>query len=339
MAVSRCFFAAIFMICGVASLPAKSRAADSEATEKVLDGVRWVGPAVSLEGLRGKTVLVIDYATWCPKCNKWSGEVCQEIAEIIRDKPVIVLAINNDPTPGNVKPYLEARGFFAPNILHGYDRDIAKRNGLEDLWGYMLINPEGKITNKGQVGSFYPGADGGKNAYVLPQLLRKEESLGEFVVLDPKMPDEVKDVLWPMELGRPLGADIRKLSGDVKQQIKTSLNKYGEKQIASLQKLAEGEAEGQLAAYDRAKALREQVKWTDAASSAKQLVLDLESKPGFKRELNARTAYLHCEKMPANTSAQTAALRNLAKNFDGTFYGTKAKEAFAALKAPAKTKS
>src|SRR5271157_2026468 len=83
----------------------------AEASAEVLDEVHWVGPAGTLEGLRGKTVVLIDYATWCPICNKWSGEVCKQIRQAIADKPVVVLAINNDKTPGNVRPYLEARDF------------------------------------------------------------------------------------------------------------------------------------------------------------------------------------------------------------------------------------
>ena len=87
----------------------------------MLEGVRWVGPPLRSKGCAARRSCCIDYATWCPKCNKWSGEVCKQIKESIADKPVVVLAINNDETPGNVKPYLEARDFLAPNIVHGYD--------------------------------------------------------------------------------------------------------------------------------------------------------------------------------------------------------------------------
>ena len=154
MLVTRSMLAIVLLV-GISSSLTRLQAAETSAAE--LEGVRWVGPPVSLEGLRGKTVVLIDYATWCPKCNKWSGEVCKQIKEAVQDKPVVVLAINNDETPGNVKPYLLARDFLAPNIVHGYDPQIAKRNGLPDLWGYMIINPAGKIIDKGQVGSYFGG--------------------------------------------------------------------------------------------------------------------------------------------------------------------------------------
>ncbi len=154
MLVTRSVLASIALLIGISSSLARLEAAD--ATANALEGVRWVGPAVTLEALRGKTVVLMDYATWCPKCNKWSGNVCKQLKEFITDKPVVVLAINNDETPANVRPYLEARNFFAPNIIHGYDANVAKRNGLPDLWGYMLLDPTGKIVEKGNVGAFYP---------------------------------------------------------------------------------------------------------------------------------------------------------------------------------------
>ncbi len=88
--------------------------------------VKWAGPAVSIDALRGKTVLVLIYATWCPKCNEWSGELFTQLKKTVKDKPIIILAINTDYSPRGVKEYLTARGFFALNILHGYDPGLPK---------------------------------------------------------------------------------------------------------------------------------------------------------------------------------------------------------------------
>ena len=161
MLVTRCVLASIVLSIGISNSLTKLQAADQGhmvlASARVLEGVHWAGPAVTLEGLRGKTVVLIDYATWCPICNKWSGEFCRQLKESIADKPVVVLAVNNDESLGNVKPYLEAREFLGPNIIHGYDPNVAKRNALPDLWGYMIIDPKGKIIEKGQAGSFFGG--------------------------------------------------------------------------------------------------------------------------------------------------------------------------------------
>ena len=65
-----------------------------------LDGVTWADQSVTFDGLRGKTVVVLVYATWCPQCNSWSGEFLSQLKTAIQDKPVVVLAIYADEKPG-----------------------------------------------------------------------------------------------------------------------------------------------------------------------------------------------------------------------------------------------
>ncbi|MGO9115418.1 MAG: peroxiredoxin family protein [Thermoguttaceae bacterium] len=323
MLVIRCVLVSIALSIGM-SIPLTHLEA-AEASSQVLEGVHWVGPAVTLEGLRGKTVLLIDYATWCPICNKWSGEVCRQIRQSIVDKPVVILAINTDKTPGNVRPYLEARDFLAPNIVHGYDPTIAKRNDLPDLWGYMVINPEGKIIGKGNVGGFFGGDD--NKVYVLPKTLQEKTDLGEFAVIDAKMSEAVKNALWPMELGVATAAELHKFKGEQKQQVDAALARFGAKQLEKIHKLAEGEVDNQFAAYDRAAALGLQLKGSASAREARKVALSLEADTKFKRELTAKKAYERCEKMPAGSLSRTTALKTLIKRFEGTVYADKAKEA------------
>jgi thiol-disulfide isomerase/thioredoxin/ribosomal protein S20 len=323
MLVTRSMLALIVLFFGISNSLARLEAA--EASAQVLDGVRWAGPPVTLEGLRGKTVVLLDYATWCPKCNKWSGEVCKQVKEFIVDKPVVVLAVNNDETLGNVRPYLEARDFLAPNIVHGYDPTIAKRNGLPDLWGYMIIDPKGQIVDKGQVGSYF-GGDANK-VYVLTKKLQEQANLGEFTVIDAKMSDAVKNALWPMELGVGAGVDLRKFKGEQKEQVEEALAKYSKKELDKIHKLAEGDVASQFAAYDRAAAFGVQFKGTASAKEARKAALALEADSKFKRELAAKKAYERCEKMPAGSSSRATALKTLIRRFDGTLYADKAKQA------------
>ncbi len=334
MLVTRCVLASMALLIGISSPPTRLQAA--EASANVLEGVHWVGPPVTLDGLRGKTVVLIDYATWCPICNKWSGEFCKQVKESIADKPVVVLAINNDRSPGNVKPYLEARDFLAmPNIVHGYDANIAKRNDLPDLWGYMIIGPEGKIVEKGHAGSFF-GGDADKQ-FVLPKKIQELSAVGEFLVIDPKMSDAVKYALWPMELGLGTAGDVRKFKGEQKQQIETAFAAYGGKALEKIHKLAEGDLESQFAAYDRAAALGLQLKGTESAKEAWKVALKLEADSQFKREVAAKKAFERCEKMPPDAPGRSKALVGMVKRFEGTVYGGKAKEAVASLSGTAKS--
>ena len=143
------------------------------------------------------------------------------------------------------------------------------------------------------------------------------------------MSDEVQKVLWPMELGVATGAELRKFKfkGEQKEQIEAALAKYGVKELESIHKLAEGEIDGQFAAYDRAAALGLQLKGTESAKEAKKFVLTLDADAKFKREYAAKKAYERCEKLPAGSSARATALKTLVKRFEGTVYGDKAKAA------------
>ena len=89
------------VVLAIACLAFLSRPAAAEDTSKLLQNVRWTGSAVTLDGLRGKTVVVLDYATWCPICSKWSPDLCKQIKAAVVDRPVVVLAIDTDEQAGN----------------------------------------------------------------------------------------------------------------------------------------------------------------------------------------------------------------------------------------------
>lgn len=53
--------------------------------------------APSLDALEGKSVLVLFYQSWCPICNKWSGELFSQLTKQYGDDPKVVLvAIKTD---------------------------------------------------------------------------------------------------------------------------------------------------------------------------------------------------------------------------------------------------
>ena len=124
-----------------------------------LESVHWAGAPVDPESFQGKSVLLFVYATWCPKCNEWSGELMAQLREAAGKKPVIVLAVNADERPSGVQRYLTQRGFFGPNIIHGYDPNIHKRLGLDsNLFHYVLLGPTGAVVDRGVPEVFRPRA-------------------------------------------------------------------------------------------------------------------------------------------------------------------------------------
>jgi len=315
------------LVLAIASLCALDRSARADDTANLLQGVRWAGPAITLDGLRGKTVVVIDYATWCPICNKWSPDLCKQIKDYISNEPVVVLAINTD-NPTAAKKYITDRDFFAPNILHGFDADIAKRAGMESLWGYMIIDASGKVVKKGHAGSFF-GGDNAKR-FVLVDDLKDVKNKGEFIVIQPEMADAVKAVLWPFELG--LTASIpsdarRRLSADQQKQIDAAMTEYLGKELEKIRTLAKGEIDDRFDAYDRAVTLSMRFKSSAQGKDARKLVLSLEGDAKFKRELAAKRAYDKCQQSAGSAKHKASAMRSLAKRFEGTQYGEKAKTA------------
>lgn len=51
-------------------------------TPPSLAGVTWAGPAPAPSLLKGKTVVVLTYVTWCPTCNAWTGKVAAELEQL-----------------------------------------------------------------------------------------------------------------------------------------------------------------------------------------------------------------------------------------------------------------
>ena len=110
-----------------------------------LGSVVWGGQGTSFESLKGKTVVVITYVTWCPICNGWSKEALGGLPKEIAAKPVVVLAISTDTPPEKAQAYLKERGVVGPQILPGYDPTIATRFGFTNkFFNYAIIGPDSK---------------------------------------------------------------------------------------------------------------------------------------------------------------------------------------------------
>ncbi len=295
-----------------------------------LDSVRWVGPAASLEMLRGKTVVALVYATWCPKCNAWSGDFFGQLREAIKDKPVVVLAINADKSPAGVSQYVATRGFFAPNVLHGYDPTITARLGFQsNLYNYVLIGPDGALLKKGSAGSFYNLPEGKK--FALPTDLARSNTLGRFNVLTEEMSKEVKELLWPMELGNVSEASLKKarnkLPAEQKKELNAAVFRFLDGQLQQMRDLSKGEVPDQFRAYEKASVLATMFRATKQSKEAKKLLAELNRDKQFKRELGAKKFYQRSLSLAAaNPARRTALLRSVAKRFDGTYYGRQAKE-------------
>ena len=72
-------YCALLVVIAALTPSADAQEAAPPGLDSALDGVAWIGPGVSLPDLRGKTVVVLTYVTWCPKCNVWAPDLFRQL--------------------------------------------------------------------------------------------------------------------------------------------------------------------------------------------------------------------------------------------------------------------
>jgi len=305
-------------------------AATAAAGIDPLLGVRWAGPAVSLEQLRGKTVLLLVYASWCPKCNEWSGELFSQLKQAVYNKPTVILAICADNSPEQARAYVAQRGFIAPNIIHGYDPTMPKKLGFDSpLFNYVLFDSEGRNKGTGYAGGLL--ADGPNKRYSVAEEIARLRPPGQFKVLGEGMSEPVAQIVWPFELGMGGEAALTKgrasLSADQKKELDAAIERYLDTQLEEIRAGYKGEPAVRLAAYDKASALSNSFRATPQSKKAREVVLFLEKDEAFKRELAAKKAYEACTARTGPNVKRDQLFRAVAKRFEGTHCGRLAQEA------------
>ncbi len=305
--------------------------------DSALSTVRWSnGRSLSLESMRGKTVILMGFVTWCPICNGWSPEMLAGVKKESADKPVIVLTIATDVDVHAAQDYMLKHQFSGQNIGYGSDPNFNKTFGLndKDLWTFAWIGPDGKIKRTGQAGGFYPGPNNTKT-FVLPSELSKERDLGKFDFITAGMDDTVKGLLWPMELGDlsklPLLAQPKNLRGftaDDQKMLAEVGTKFLDEQLARVKELIAGGVAEKIDGYEKASHLAPAFRGTAQGKELGKIVADLNADKTFKKELGAWTAYNKGLAMAGGDDVKLAKqMRGIATRFPDTYYGEKAKEA------------
>ncbi len=298
--------------------------------------IHWAGiPIQSLDVFRGKTVVVLVYATWCPKCNAWSGELFQQLKAAAATRPVVILAINTDDSPLGVQEYLTQRGFFAPNIFHGYDPLLPKRLGLEsNLFQVALVGPDGQAGAMSYAGMFSPTPAG--KQFALPRKITESSDLGDFRFISPDMSPQAAGLLWPLELGPVTETALRRVRGQLAQEdaakLDAAIEKFLDTSLAEIRELYYGELAEKLRAYDLSVELAKMFRNREQCATARRVVTALEAQPGFERELSAKRSYEKMTETAQSRPDQRASLLfRVARAYEGTHYGDLArKEAEAA---------
>ena len=106
-------------------------------------GVSLDGKAFSLDALKGKTVLLDFWASWCGPC-KASMPTTEKLAVDYASQGLVVLGVDVDESRDTVEKFLKTRPLGYP-VLMGSESGIPAAYGVTVFPTFVLIGPDGKI--------------------------------------------------------------------------------------------------------------------------------------------------------------------------------------------------
>jgi thiol-disulfide isomerase/thioredoxin len=125
------------------------RRLESVGKTLVLSGNTLDGKAVSLDLLRGRTVLIHYWATWCEPCKQDLTLLKQAQAKYAK-QGFTLLGINLDSDQATAIKYLQTNPLSWPQMYEpgGLDSRLAAELGILTLPTMLLIDKDGKVVNR-----------------------------------------------------------------------------------------------------------------------------------------------------------------------------------------------
>ena len=109
------------------------------------------GATVRLSELRGKTVVLHFWATWCPHCLS-EMPVLDEAAPALRTRGVEILTVNLGEPRKKVDRYVREHALTVKVLLDGRGK-VAEAYRVVGLPATMLIDPAGRLIRQIEMGS------------------------------------------------------------------------------------------------------------------------------------------------------------------------------------------
>lgn len=122
----------------------KLYAAEGRAPDFTLKAVN--GKDLSLSSFKGKVVVLVFWATWCPSCKDEMPKLRRLYGEM-KDRGVEVLAVSSDYSMDSLKEYL-AKNSFDFNIAYDVKREVTRKYKISFLPVSFLIDRNGNIAEK-----------------------------------------------------------------------------------------------------------------------------------------------------------------------------------------------
>lgn len=291
-------------------------------------------PAIKMSDLKGKVVLVVFFQSWCPICNKWSGEKFKKVEDAFaNDRSVVLVALKTDGGGvSGAKSYLKDR-VNLDNWIVGTDNNAeyyVDVNGKDELFRYALVNGKGELVEKG----FFSSGS----------LPTKKFSTGfftkTFFAADAKYPYKLSKVVKSAELGfykdailesRKMAKD-KEVSDEAKTLEKDIFARLKEKISEFPVILKDEKNPDRFTNYLELRHMAEALQGIAIQNDALIILNEFKSDPFYKKELSAETAYLNykknltlIKKSELNKYKETF-LPKFLENYQDTYYGAIAKK-------------
>lgn len=309
-----------------------SNAAPQVSLDAALAPVRWQGRVPSPASIGDKTPIVLVYASWCPKCNVWSPDLFAQIQAAIQDKPVVLFAINADESTRGVN-YALQRNLVGPNIFHGDDPSIVQRMGFDSELFYYALFEDGLETRPKQAGGFYTKADGSKEFAIAREIGTGLN--GSFSIIDSEQPANLKQVLWPAELGgkldeRSLLSMRKNLDESQTEAFNSAIVGYLNRQIEAIKLSRTGTIPEQIAGYELASSLATDFKSTTQGKACRKLVDELDEDKAFQTEVIAKNLFDQGRARAKSAVDLRRQMGRILSRYPDSYYGKEAQKAIAA---------
>ncbi len=110
-----------------------------------IEGEDFAGRHVKLSDHRGKVVVVAFWASWCKPCVQLIPRE-RELFERYRDRPFVMLGVNNDNNPDSARKVIQAQHMSWPSCQTcGCDDPINKQWEVDRLPSLFVIDANGIV--------------------------------------------------------------------------------------------------------------------------------------------------------------------------------------------------